>query len=316
MIVRPLPTFEELEVEKIWLRFPKDIWNEHRPGTHEANTSNPEPKAVLKRKHKPAVIKTEDDATTQASKPSPRQPRRCKVKVARFQYGGPDARMAGRCKNDITLDAPCLQPTCGNCWKWHAQSMRSPPVTSPNPNNKHVPTAPKAWPLSPVIDPRILGDAWQTYPIRGNSTMDLTSSTAPSVHGQGSAPHDTTATSTPSDHNMSLPTSLLQHKAPHASSQTRWRTSPRQRYTAHLSFSTPRGKAKFRALVHGQARKEMRAEHQRLARAARRIVTDTLVPSTDGVRRRSRHRVRLVFRSALGRESYKRLLERDLLQSD
>ncbi|KZM20308.1 hypothetical protein ST47_g8488 [Ascochyta rabiei] len=128
MIVRPLPTFEELEVEKIWLRFPKDIWNEHRPGTHEANTSNPEPKAVLKRKHKPAVIKTEDDATTQASKPSPRQPRRCKVKVARFQYGGPDARMAARSNRSKSMAAESSH---------RSENLRRCMANVPNPRQQH-----------------------------------------------------------------------------------------------------------------------------------------------------------------------------------
>ncbi|KAH8731571.1 hypothetical protein GQ44DRAFT_722533 [Phaeosphaeriaceae sp. PMI808] len=49
--------------------------------------------------------------------------RHCKVKLWRFQYGGPKQVVRGAMQNEITYETPCLRSTCINCWQWHPHLM-------------------------------------------------------------------------------------------------------------------------------------------------------------------------------------------------
>ena len=123
--------------KKIKLVFARDLWNDSRPSPPDPTTSPPEatasaPKLTLKlklntggkRKRTRSLFETADEPPAKTAKRSPKQRKQCKVKVTCFQYGGPDAKMRGKYENMITLLEPCLQPTCTNCWKWHAHLMR------------------------------------------------------------------------------------------------------------------------------------------------------------------------------------------------
>ena len=337
MVAQPLPALTDSgEQESILLRFTKDVWNDYESG-RQSNTSSPKSKAGKKCKRKAIAIKTEDDVTTREPKGSSPVPRQCKVKITRFQYGGPDARVGGKYRDMITLEAPCLQPTCANCWKWHAHLMRSPLDTDASLDNVHSFEHPETSPLSPAIDPRILDDKWRMHSSRRNSATDIPGLTVPSAYGQSSA-SSTTPVLTPVDcvlatqrrfdraarlhsytstvpaapkYNVFLPKSLLRHTASQAASfKTRWREAARQSYTVRLSFSTDTGKVEFMTVLHEQARKEIKRERDCLRRLQKEVVREVEQHLTEEVvkKARRRHRLKLVFKSETGKENYKRLI--------
>ncbi|KAF2621706.1 hypothetical protein BU25DRAFT_463495 [Macroventuria anomochaeta] len=340
MIVQPLPALTESEGQKIRLTFARDIWNAYTPRTQSSTISPIKSKEGQKRKRKPTPIKTEDDASTKKAKQSPPILRQCKVKVSRFQYGGPDARVGGRYRDMITLETPCFQTTCKNCWMGHGHLMRSLSRTDSAHNLEH----PEMEPLSPAVDPMIVNDEWQMYQSRRNSTTDISALTVPSARGQIStdsspiltpvdaafatqcgfnrlltpSPYTSTAPATPQKYNIFLPTSLLRHTASQTlPSKTRWRETSRQHHTVRLAFSTNKGRAEFKSLVHEQAKKGIKRERERLRRATKQVVREILgmEGGGDGVKRKRRsHKLKLAFKSRTGKESYKRLIETYLRQ--
>lgn len=264
-IVQPIPFGPQSGDEKIWLKFAKDIWNECQPAIQAPRIVTPKLKVVPKRRRKLAAITTEDRIAAPGPKRSPTQPRQCKVKITRFQYGGPDARVAGKHRNEITLEAPCLRPTCASCWEWHAHLIRSPCVTDTSRDKKYLARAPEGSPLSP--DSRFR-DIWrQTHQDRSNSTTDKSSQTLSSAQEQGSA--------TPVLMPVKPP-----FKCQRAFDQTADLCTPCTSKTTSIEFNV--------------------------------FLPTHLLKHAAPAARRRRHRVRLVFGSQGGKESYTRLLERYL----
>jgi hypothetical protein len=131
----PNPSKGSEELKKT-LTIPRDIWNDYQPQSpHDsrAGASQAAPEPAPEPAEEPTEEPTEESAEEQdhASQPSEdehqpatsRTPRACNVKTTRFQYGGPDARIKGQDANTITLEQPCLRPTCTSCLKWHAHLM-------------------------------------------------------------------------------------------------------------------------------------------------------------------------------------------------
>lgn len=124
MIAHQLPT--KPRREKLQLRFTREIWNAYTPTTQATTRVPPKSKTSQHRKRTPTAIETEDGSVAKLKLPkrSPAQPKPCKVKITRFQYGGAHARVAGKYRNATTLETPCLQRACESCWDWHARLMR------------------------------------------------------------------------------------------------------------------------------------------------------------------------------------------------
>src|SRR5690242_9937912 len=132
-LVENTPTsFNAAKGERLTLRFPRIVWNAHTPDP--SNNTNPLsiPTTASNRKTAGKPCKHEDEPAPKVPKHSSLVPRQCKVKIWRFQYGGPGARMGGKFEGLVTLEAPCLRDTCANCLRWHARLMRVPlgPETS------------------------------------------------------------------------------------------------------------------------------------------------------------------------------------------
>lgn len=126
MTTEPPPTSEQPGRVKMRLRFTKDVWNDFHPGTQATTTPSSQAKVIRNGKQKLSDSEPTEHASEASPKRSSPQQKQCKSKVTRFQYGGPDARVAGKHMNDITLEMPCLRSTCASCWDWHAHLMRSP----------------------------------------------------------------------------------------------------------------------------------------------------------------------------------------------
>ncbi|KAF1364532.1 hypothetical protein EJ07DRAFT_151800 [Lizonia empirigonia] len=291
MIVQPLPFVDQSGDEKIWLRFAKDIWNECQPEIQAPTIVTPKLKAVPKRRRKLAAITTGDRAAAPGPKRSLTQPRQCKVKITRFQYGGPDARVAGKLRNEITLEAPCLRPTCGR----HQNRRNSTFDTS----SQTISSAQEQGFATPVLMPvKQIFKCQRAF----NQTADLCT--------------PCTSKTTSLEFNVFLPTHLLKHAAPATQSKTQWRTIPRQRYTANDTFLMPEAKETVQNSLHKRASGGIQRERRRLRRVTKQVARETPASGEEtangaGARRR-RHRVRLVFGSKGGKESYTRLLERYL----
>jgi hypothetical protein len=350
MIAHTLPTLTETGEEGIKLRFAKQIWNDCEPPTREATTSSPKLKLNLKvaekRNRRPTPIKTENELKAKVTKRSPTQPKQCRVKVTRFQYGGPDAKVGGQYKNSITLLEPCIRPTCTNCWKWYDHLMRSPMATDISTDDARGLQHPETSPLSPIVDPGILNDKRQLHKNRRIDTNDILGLAVPTKHIQNTTSltpaltpvdhrfathftfsqtahlpttHSSLATHVTRQYKVSLPTPLLSHLASPTSPKTYWRDTPRQRYTARLTFSSSNGRAKFKTLAHQQARKGIKRERDRLRRLQKEIMRDFqqhLAEGEGGVgnkpKRRRRYRLKLVFVTKKGRQGYRRLVGRYL----
>ncbi|KAH6644666.1 hypothetical protein C7974DRAFT_25769 [Boeremia exigua] len=125
MFDQPLPETEDCPLK---LTFRRELWNACAPAPQSKIASPQRPNPEQPPKPNPTPVSTQNADTSNRS-PAPRH---CKVKVSRFQYGGPFARVAGKSKNTITRETPCLRPTCASCCKWHAHLLRS-PVESPAP---------------------------------------------------------------------------------------------------------------------------------------------------------------------------------------
>lgn len=137
------------------LRFPKTIWNAHH--SDSPTKSRTVAKDIQARK------KTTAPRNLQSS---PRRKPKCKSKLCRFQYGGPQRRVAGKQKNEIHYEQPCLSQTCPNCQYWHPNwfKMENSLGAQPSRPGAEPPTPPASpepenmlWdvPLD-CIDPRLL----------------------------------------------------------------------------------------------------------------------------------------------------------------
>ncbi|KAJ8107706.1 hypothetical protein OPT61_g8685 [Boeremia exigua] len=232
------------------LKFAKHVWNNYKIETRNKKTPSGRPKAGRKRKRTSTCIEAKNKTSLKVSKRSPPVPRSCKAKIARFQYGGPDARVGGKYRDMVTLETPCLESTCANCWKWHAHLMCSP--------------------------------------------------TTPDMSLDGSA--DATLSSlSPTDY--ARPLALCTDG-----------NVERQRPT-RLRFTSTTGKAKFKALVYEQEKKETDRRRDYLRRLQEVLVQDIHKHLTEGdveAKPRRRHRLKLVFKTKQQKADYRRLVERHL----
>lgn len=110
---------------KTALSFPRNIWNDYQPQSPEGDRAGASQAAVPEPAQEPAQ---EQDRASQPTEneshpTTSRTPRACNVKTTRFQYGGPNARVKGQDAETITIEQPCLRPTCTSCLKWHAHLM-------------------------------------------------------------------------------------------------------------------------------------------------------------------------------------------------
>lgn len=317
---------------KLSLKFTKQIWNSYTPGPPSSppesttTSSSPTSKAGQKRKRKPSSVKTEDQPATKAPEHSPPVRRQCKVKLTRFHYGGPDRREGGKYRDMINLETPCLQSTCANCWTWHAHLMRG------SVNIEGTTERPEKPSLSPPIDPTILNGKWQIRQVRRDSTNIIPRCTVPpavvgqetqptfdqamhSLNPQSRIPALSTLALPSAKYTILLPNSVLRHTASTpASPRTGWRETKRQRYTARLRFTSDEGKTRFKNLAHKHIRQEITIERERLRRVAEEAVRLTQLEGQGDVewKPRRRHRLKLTFRSKMGKDNYGRLVERYL----
>lgn len=320
---------------KLCLKFTKQIWNSYTPSPPssppESTTasSSPTSKAGQKPKRKPSPVKSEDQPAAKAPKRSPPVRRQCKVKLTRFHYGGPDRREGGKYRDMITLESPCLQSTCTNCWTWHAHLMRGSVASD---EMTETPDRPDKSPSGPSTDPMISNGKWQTRQSRRDSTNTTPKFTVPpavvgqemqptfdqamhSLNPQSRNPALSTRALPSAKYTILLPTSVLRHTASTpASARTGWRETRRQRHTARLRFTSDEGKTRFKKLAHKQLGREIQAERVKLRRVAKEAVRQAQLEGQGDVGRkpRGRHRLKLTFRSKMGKEKYGKLVERYL----
>jgi hypothetical protein len=243
------------------------------------------------------------------------EPTHCKVKLFRFDYGGPQRQRKGQWQNEITYEQPCLQLSCPNCQKWHAHLLLQPRSSGQG--------RPAQEPISPAVDPRILDGSWQhvqshPYPLSGeglsvpSTPADVytkASVLSPVVKSFPSHIHPMYQAPVGSKYTIFLPTPLVSRTTTTASVRSLWRTTPRRRYTARLSFASHDGKDKFGVLMKARERKDKRREYDRARRARLREIRNSDA-SVEGkvnggtglmVTCRSRQRVKLVFGTENGR---------------
>jgi hypothetical protein len=124
------PAPVQMERAKINIRIQKEVWNSYKPQAHAHTTgSTANTKASLKRDTN--VVKGDMGSNKKHRLGGPgngvahphARTKNCNVKLSTFQYGGQARATKGVLKNGITLETPCLQPTCTSCWMWHPHLM-------------------------------------------------------------------------------------------------------------------------------------------------------------------------------------------------
>jgi hypothetical protein len=82
-----------------------------------------------------------------------------------------------------------------------------------------------------------------------------------------------------------LPTSLVHGTVASTSSvETKWRARPRQRFTVQFSFSSHKGKRRFRDLVRRREKKEKKRDYDRAYRARLKQAREQDLGSSDGTK--------------------------------
>ncbi|KAF2715573.1 hypothetical protein K504DRAFT_497448 [Pleomassaria siparia CBS 279.74] len=274
-------------------------------------SADPEPLLPLSHHHHPPKEKVA---------PWPRT--RCKTPLYRFV---PSRTLEGRYKNDIALEGPCLQATCNTCSTRHPHLTQTP---VPLPIAKAV-LRPVPEPLSPVIDPRILG-SWDTgmgmgmgmsidkeeMEGRGGererererkvSVLELGELAFPALvlppvhdgytHSPPPPPPPPSLPSpVPQRYDVYLPQKLVDRTiSGTVGPKSKWRTTPRKRYTAILHFHTLDAKRRLGDIVGRESRKGILKGGKMVADAEKRRVKKV----------RFRHRVRLVFGSEEGKRRF------------
>jgi hypothetical protein len=221
------------------------------------------------------------------------RPRSCKVKLWGFHHGGPKRVIKGALQNEVIYETPCLRPICANCWKWHPHLMRERTLSDylsgevvPEKSGPNIhPAKPEFEPLSPPIDPHILDGTWRIYQSRRSSSSALRSITSSTIntpvltpvktsfygtHDQDHhliPPHFSSSLPSRQDYKFYLPAPLLTQALTTAPATTTWRSTPRRRYTARLTFASHEGKGKFKDLIRKRERRAKRQEYDGIHRA-------------------------------------------------
>jgi hypothetical protein len=120
-VERPIAVSFDVEKALITLRISKPLWNTCIPQPYRI--TKPQSKARTKARRCGKVLKTIGAPAKAVSTPSQPSTRQCKARFFRFHHGGPKRQKRGDRQNEITYEAPCLQPTCANCWKWNPHLM-------------------------------------------------------------------------------------------------------------------------------------------------------------------------------------------------
>jgi hypothetical protein len=248
--------FVDAKKEILKLSISKSLWNACKPQYYWI--SKPQSKFQCKVLH-PARVSKAKAKKVPISAHSP--PRQCKFRFFRFHYGGPKRQKRGECGNEITHEAPCLEISCANCWKWNAHLMCS----GREVENRPMPQ-PSAEPISPADEHTYSNQCrHDSVPSAASSTCDL-------------------------------------------------------RPITTISFHSYAGKQKYAALIRAREKKQMGEQWSRGGGLTWREAS----PPTEGDSAsagsavsqsssgRSRHRVRLVFKSADGKGDFGRLMQRYL----
>ena len=284
------------------IRIPRRLWNAYKRPACRYTRSAPQLKFKLR---VPVPITIHD---THASEPevTANEPAHCKVKLFRFHHGGPQRQRKGQWQNEVMYEQPCLQPTCPNCRRWHGhllQQLRIPESGSPR-------GRPAQEPISPDIDPRILDGTWQHL-----QTPPHSAGTVMSAGTWGRTPvftpvietfpihTDTLPSYEAHKYHILVPTPVISHTTIITPSvRSKWRTTPRKRYTARLIFASNAGRERYGAIMKAREKREKRRKYDRTRRARMRDVR--LEEGGDGRTVRCRQRVRLQFGTPGGRARF------------
>jgi hypothetical protein len=203
-------------------------------------------------------------AVSTLSRPPTRQ---CKARFFRFHHGGPKRQKRGDRQNEITYEAPCLQLTCANCWKWNPHLM----CTDDEGQHRSIQSL--------------------AEPVRSNDGISVESAQAMQKRR-----HDSVFSEL-EDCDL----------AP----------SPRSdRDVTRLAFHSQEGRQKYAALIRtceAQEKEEYWRSLERKGMSPRSAGSScgsagsAKSGSSSG---RSRHRVRLVFDSQIGKQDFARLMQR------
>jgi hypothetical protein len=283
------------------IRIPARVWNAYQPPACAYKKPTPRPKLRL-RVPAPPTTAHDINLPDPEAREDDREPSHCKVKLFRFHYGGPHRQRKGQWQNEITYEQPCLQPSCLNCRNWHARLLQEEPVLEDERIGR-----PAQEPISPEVDPRILDGSWQLVQDHGVRSVvatpgDVDTKTPVLTPVFKSFPLKLQTDRRPmyqapagSKYYIMLPTPLVSRTTTAASVRSLWLTTPRKRWTAHLTFDSREAKSKFEMLMKQRERKEKRREYDRARRARLR-------ERGQGGRTVScRQRVRLVFGSESGK---------------
>lgn len=302
------------------IRIPREAWNSCVPEEEGQNLSALEGR----RPFELTANAASDDIGVDGPYALTKEPTHCKTKLFCFHYGGFRRQKKGQWQNSITYEQPCLQLTCSNCHQWHLPSLQD--LTKSVDQEFAVQgTEPRLEPIRPDIDPRLLNGTWRHIQSRHGSAIPaaIEHPIATAIltpvrpfsscnHYQGEQrkrlpvanEHDDRAACR--DFNILVPTSLLKRTVTVASVETRWRSTPRRSYTARLAFSSHDGKVNFRFLLKERARREKKKAYDRVRRARMKEVRGGIGTV---LTIRSRHRVKLVFRSEVGRIAFHGLVQ-------
>jgi hypothetical protein len=285
-------TAQDAKNTKVKIRIPKRIWNASEPCA-PAHTSHirklvirTHPKSKSGRR---TVLK--DLATDAALLPT--SPKGCKVKLWRFQYGGPRHVVKGAQQSQVTLDSPCLRATCANCWRWHTHLMYD--QKSPDEHlEQEVNDRPafELGPTCPEIDPRILNGNWnvaQSPSTSAESTTSLAltemSTSMPTLTpvkfsspscdqspGSYSCPYEMmNADPLRVCADVSLPKSLISAAMPIITMEYLRRSAHHRPRTTCLVFSSDAGKKEYRDLIKRRERKLKKQAYDRAYRAKMKL---------------------------------------------
>jgi hypothetical protein len=266
-VERPIAVSFDVEKALITLRISKPLWNTCNPQLYRVAT--PQSKTRTKIRSCTKVLKSIGAPAKVVSTPYQPPTRQCKVRFFRFHHGGPKRQKRGDRQNEITYEAPCLQLTCANCWKWNPHLM-----CTDDEGQRHS--------IQSLAEP-----------VRSNDGISVDSTQAMQKRR-----HDSVFSESEDCD--------LAH-------------SPRSdRDITRLAFHSHEGRQKYAALIHNcEAQEkgeywrslERKGTSPRSAGSSCGSAGSAKSGSSSG---RSRHRVRLVFHSQIGKQDFARLMQRYL----
>ena len=243
------------------IQIPKHIWNsyESESGSErnvnlDVNAPNVSAPRLKLRLNIPAPTQIPSSRELEEDTRAPGIRTHCKVKLIQFHYGGPQRQQKGRWQNQITYEQPCLHPKCPNCFKWHGSLLRELSAQG-DVEDGHGSAGSQREAMSAEIDPGNLNGRWGEIHNRLRSIGDESVGfKAGNEHEK--RPDMATNTKSFSHPNLQqqsavsnyiilLPTSLVKQAISGATAETRRRSTPRKRYTVHLTFRSVTGRKMY-----------------------------------------------------------------------